>query len=389
MAFMSPAAMAKAQREAEAKSMKALQDRREQTRKEFFKGREDVSPNRLDRRQIQADLYEQFKSDPTKTKKVAGNLYQAAQPGGMTLAQYNEELAKRYGPTLSEIGGDIRYGLGNILQGFAEKGSPIISLFRGLGEKFKSGVEKAWDVVRGEPQAQVTGTQFPQPSSDMKNYFSSMGIDTGVPQVANEDMLVQIAKQNQYEKIPFNELIEGATAENIPQKIIDTAADITLNPIVSVDSPMGEIRVNRLTGDIVTGGGLGDLGYMLRGNPLSNNYGIGLNYGLGDGFALESGYSSGMNAPDVGIGYGVNLPYGGYGLGAGTNLGTGESSVGGNINLKPFRYFYPTSAGFDPTISLGARLSDQQELQPQFSLNFGYNKGGSVNKHSGLGYMFK
>ena len=131
------ASLAQLKRQAEAQSMKALQDRREQTRKDFFKGRQDVSNNRLDRRQIQKDLYEAFKNDPTKTKEVAGNLYQAAQPGGKTLAQYNQELARKYGPTLSEIGGDIRYGLGSIAQGFAEKGAPIMSLIKGLYEKGK------------------------------------------------------------------------------------------------------------------------------------------------------------------------------------------------------------------------------------------------------------
>ena len=117
-------------RQAEAQSMKALQDRREQTRQDFFKGRQDVSPNRLDRRQIQADLYEQFKSDPTKTKLVSGttNLYQAAQPGGITLADKAQELAFKYGPTFKEIGGDIRYGIGSIMQGLAEKGTPLIQL---------------------------------------------------------------------------------------------------------------------------------------------------------------------------------------------------------------------------------------------------------------------
>ena len=117
-------------RQAEAQSMKALQDRREQTRQDFFKGRQDVSPNRLDRRQIQADLYEQFKSDPTKTKLVSGttNLYQAAQPGGITLADKAQELAFKYGPTFKEIGGDIRYGIGSIMQGLAEKGTPLMQL---------------------------------------------------------------------------------------------------------------------------------------------------------------------------------------------------------------------------------------------------------------------
>jgi hypothetical protein len=77
--FSSPAAMAQAQRSAESQSMKALQDRREQTRQDFFKGRPDISPNRLDRRQIQADLYEKFKQEQMKPVVTSGasNVYQS------------------------------------------------------------------------------------------------------------------------------------------------------------------------------------------------------------------------------------------------------------------------------------------------------------------------
>ena len=140
-------------RQAEAQSMKALQDRREQTRQDFFKGRQDVSPNRLDRRQIQADLYEQFKSDPTKTKLVSGttNLYQAAQPGGITLADKAQELAFKYGPTLKEIGGDIRYGIGSIMQGLAEKGTPLMQLG-------KAGIEGLQKFFAPKPKATYGGT---------------------------------------------------------------------------------------------------------------------------------------------------------------------------------------------------------------------------------------
>jgi len=140
-------------RQAEAQSMKALQDRREQTRQDFFKGRQDVSPNRLDRRQIQADLYEQFKSDPTKTKLVSGttNLYQAAQPGGITLADKAQELAFKYGPTFKEIGGDIRYGIGSIMQGLAEKGTPLMQLG-------KAGIEGLQKFFAPKPKATYGGT---------------------------------------------------------------------------------------------------------------------------------------------------------------------------------------------------------------------------------------
>lgn len=151
--FSSPASMAQAQRAAEAQSMKALQDRREQTRQQFFKGREDISPSRLDRRQIQADLYQQFKQDPTKTKLVGGttNLYQAAQPGGMTLADKAQELAFKYGPTPREVLGDIGYGLGSIGSALGQKVMAgefgLLGIAKGLYDKFSSNAAKAKDAL--------------------------------------------------------------------------------------------------------------------------------------------------------------------------------------------------------------------------------------------------
>lgn len=151
--FSSPASMAQAQRAAEAQSMGALQDRREQTRQDFFKGRPDISSGRLDRRQIQADLYEQFKSDPTKTRLVGGttNLYQAAQPGGMTLTDKAQELAFKYGPTPREVLGDIGYGLGSIGSALGQKFAAgelgIMGIAKGLYEQFTNSAGKAKDAL--------------------------------------------------------------------------------------------------------------------------------------------------------------------------------------------------------------------------------------------------
>ena len=107
---------------------------REITRKTFFDDRQDVPKSRLDRAKIQRDEYIDFKNDPTKTKavniidpvtgKVTGtvtNLFQAATPGGKTLAEKEMELAQKYGPTMSEIAGDITYRSGKIVGALGEK----------------------------------------------------------------------------------------------------------------------------------------------------------------------------------------------------------------------------------------------------------------------------
>jgi len=126
-------------RQAEDQSMQLLQQRRDQTRRDFFDNRQDISNNRLDRRQIQADLLDQFKNkqmqrvgetgiiDPI-TGELTGALFQSRTPGGPTLADESMRLANMYGPTFKEIGSDIRYGLSQIGKGLAEKGSPMMNL---------------------------------------------------------------------------------------------------------------------------------------------------------------------------------------------------------------------------------------------------------------------
>ena len=150
--FSSPAAMAQAQRSAESQSMKALQDRREQTRQDFFKGRPDISPNRLDRRQIQADLYEKFKQEQMKPVVGASNVYQSRTPGGPTLADEAMRLANMYGPTFKEIGSDIGYGLGSIGKGignFIGKGGVLGSVASDLFQRIKSGTQQGIETVGG------------------------------------------------------------------------------------------------------------------------------------------------------------------------------------------------------------------------------------------------
>jgi hypothetical protein len=93
--------------------------KREVARAQYFDNRSDITADRLDRRIKQAEEYEAFKSDPTKTKLVGGttNLFQAATPGGKTLAQKEMELAQKYGPTLREIGSDMGYAIGSMTKG--------------------------------------------------------------------------------------------------------------------------------------------------------------------------------------------------------------------------------------------------------------------------------
>jgi hypothetical protein len=374
----------RAQKAAKESRQRLVNKFREDTRDKFFKGNENISDDRLDRRR-QQDLAEQ-RFIRTRMKPVGntkGTLLQKRDPEGMSLEDFRIQNAMKYGPTLSEIGSDIGYGLGSIAKGFAEKGTPLIQLFKGIGQEVKN----AWDAFRGESTS-IEGTTFPQPGSDTKELFSS--IDTGIAEIDPNNMLANIARQNQYEDIPFDQLLSNATAQNlnIPKTIQEVVTDVGLSPVVTVDTPLGKVNVNRLTGDLVTGGNVGNLNYVLQGNPLSEGYGANLNYGLGQGLGIEAAMGSGMTSPDVGLGYGGALPYGNYGIGLGTNLGTGDSSLKGQLGFRPVEYLFGPTA-FNPTVSLGAQMSPSQNFEPQLSLNFGYKDGGSVNKNSGLGYMFK
>ena len=132
---------------------KRLAAERQRTREKFFDNRQNVSSNRLDRRLLQDQLYEEFKADPTKTKLVKGtsNLYQAATPGGKTLAEKQMELANKYGPTFKEIGSDIGYGLGSMAKGAGDlimSGDfGLIGLAKAVYEKATTSAAKAKDAL--------------------------------------------------------------------------------------------------------------------------------------------------------------------------------------------------------------------------------------------------
>jgi hypothetical protein len=118
-------------RAAEKASMKALEDRREQTRQQFFKGRPDIPASRLDKRQIQSDLYEKFKQEQMKpVAGTRGTLYQSKIPGGPTLADKAQELAFKYGPTFREIGSDIGYGIRSIGAGLAKVPGQMLEAYK-------------------------------------------------------------------------------------------------------------------------------------------------------------------------------------------------------------------------------------------------------------------
>jgi hypothetical protein len=135
--------------------------RREITRQQFFKGRPDVSDDRLERRQKQADELRKFKQEETKpvyttSGSIVKGLTQKRTPESMDLSQKQMQLANKYGPTLSEIGGDISYGIGQFGSALGERlasGSiGILGVIKGIAnyalDKANKGYDKLNDVQK-------------------------------------------------------------------------------------------------------------------------------------------------------------------------------------------------------------------------------------------------
>ena len=92
----------------------------EMARDVFFGGREDVSADRLARRVFQDKKEREFRdrfTRPVGGEGVTG-LLQMTDDAPRTLTAERERLARAYGPTPREIGGDFMAGLGSIAQDF-------------------------------------------------------------------------------------------------------------------------------------------------------------------------------------------------------------------------------------------------------------------------------
>lgn len=123
---------------------------REMTRDAFFGGREDVPAERLARRAFQAQQDTAFKNQFTKNVTGSSNLLQMTPDAPRSLAANRERLANMYGPTLSEVAGDMAFGLGSIAKGVGDRvmsGSfGILGIAKDLYNKatgaLRSGVDK-------------------------------------------------------------------------------------------------------------------------------------------------------------------------------------------------------------------------------------------------------
>jgi len=106
-------------------------------RGKFFDGR-NVPEERVFRRTAQDTLDRQFMDRFTKPVTGSTNLLQMTADAPRSLAQNRMALANRFGPTPREILGDIAFAGGSILQNLAEKGTPLMNLVKGAGQKVQN-----------------------------------------------------------------------------------------------------------------------------------------------------------------------------------------------------------------------------------------------------------
>lgn len=138
---------------------------REITRREYFKGRPDISDDRLDRRLKLAQEEKDFISTLKPVEGTGGTLLQEQAPvfnprtgryERTTLADKRIQLANKYGPTLGEIGSDIGYAFGSMAKGagdILQSGSfGIIGILKDVAnyalDKANKGYDKLNDVQK-------------------------------------------------------------------------------------------------------------------------------------------------------------------------------------------------------------------------------------------------
>ena len=145
-------------------SPKALEQREKEqlqaVRDKFFDGRTDagVPESRVFNRFVQDRELDKFKKSLIAKGRVLkdskGNTVLNANTGEpiflsdvdskgnptKSVSDKTSELARLYGPTFGQVMSDVGYGLSSIAKGLAEKGSPLISLIRGIFSP-SSGIE--------------------------------------------------------------------------------------------------------------------------------------------------------------------------------------------------------------------------------------------------------
>ncbi len=381
-------------------------------RREFFSDRPDVSDDRALRRMKQFDEMRSFKNKlmdsgrvlkgvrPDGTEYIVKNtntgepVYLGTTPKfdtnsssptfgrytSTSVADKGKQLANLYGPTFKEIGSDIGYGLGNIAKGFAEKGTPLISLIKSLYGKGKDFVTQGIpSALRGESQgietvprrdpfssgADAVGGAYVSPTLNNQK-IESQDLNSILPpsKMSNEQFDEEfpflpertvnldnpLFKQQNFQPIRVSDMdMTGVTAQEgdrpvLPENVI---------PMMRVGEPMNidQYKTPVLPPEVTDP-------RMYQGQTLYAQ-----NFGLP---SLKQSYDF-LRKPQVETPLG-NLRFDNF-LSGNPQLGYGNTVM---INGVP--------------VDLSATIGQDQISG---GLSFAFKKGGSVDKHSGLGYKLK
>jgi len=284
------AGLKKSQQAAKESRARIVDKFREDTRNTLFDGRQDVSNERLDKRRLQQKAEDRFIR--TKMKDDVEGLEGALQlntPGGKTLAERRMELARQYGPTLSEIGSDVRFGLTNLAQGFKEKGAPIIQLLRGLYQKGKdfftvpSGIETVVPQARGDLFEGMPTDSFVGPTFDNQQ-INNQSLDALPSTLSNEEfdeIYDFLPKRTMLDNLPFKAKPNNINNQtNFENSLVNARADNVginlLGELQNLQNLAQQYNLNKIQFDPFNPNRIGYKDqFMFNNTPVNYNVGIG------------------------------------------------------------------------------------------------------------------
>jgi hypothetical protein len=215
-------------------------------------------------------------------------------PGGRSVSDVAQDLAFRFGPTLSEVAGDIGYGLGQIAKGF---GIPFVSTAQRIG----GGLKDLYDYFFTKPtvtyggRSDITVTEGPQfpynfetiikprPDPLQPSEMSQEQFQESFPELYSQNPLF---KQQNFEPVRVSDMdMSGVMASNVGQNIIGN--------LQNLQNLANQYNLNKIQFDPFNPNRIGYKDqFMFNNTPVNYNIGIG-DQGLQGGiqFAFKRGGS--------------------------------------------------------------------------------------------------
>ncbi len=323
--------------------------------------------DRRKRREKQKKELEDFKSQLKVVPKTGGTLYQEEAPTfnpmtgkyeRTTLADKRIQLANKYGPTFREILGDVGSGLRSMSGGlgdFIARGGVTGSVLSNIYNKFKSGAKTGIETVGGLydnlRNAFKGESQFSPPQAQ-GGIYQGQPIEAFVPPTFD------------------NQKIQ---TERLPSMEIDSQFPYNFETVIKPRPLTNEILPTELKDDdfrntypFLYNSRMQDLPFKAKPNVSDQNQ---FQTALAD-----------ARVDNVGI----NL------LGKLQNLQNLAQQYNlDNVQFDPFKGQIGFQNQFminDTPVNYNFGVGDRGL---QGGIEFAFKDGGSVNKHSGLGYMFK